>query len=57
MKKKTKNKSKPGIFIFPSNAISKAYSNYKINQEQKKIKDIRLKKLAENNQIIKEKRN
>jgi len=36
MKKKTKNKSKPGIFIFPSNAISKAYSNYKINQEQKK---------------------
>ena len=32
------------------------YSNYKKNQKLKKIKEIKLKKLQENNQIIKEKK-
>ena len=53
-KKKVKDKSKPAISIFSSKTISKALSNYKKNQEQKKIKEIKLKKLSEKNQNIKE---
>ena len=37
-------------------SISSAISNYKKNQEIKKIKEIKLKKLQESSQIIKEKK-
>ena len=38
-------------------SLSSAFINYKKSQEQKKIKEIKLKKLQENNEIIKEKNN
>ena len=54
--KKNKFKPKNGISIFSSSTIKNAYSNFKKNQEKKKIKQTKLKKIAENNQIIKEKK-
>ena len=44
MKKKAKLKSKVGISIFSSSTIKNAYSNFKKNQEKKKIKQTKLKK-------------
>ena len=38
-------------------SLSNAYSNFKKRQEINKIKEIKLKKLQENNEIIKEKKN
>ena len=37
-------------------SLSNAYSNYKKRQELNKIKEIKLKKLQENNEIIREKK-
>ena len=41
---------------FTTDSISKAFVNYKKNKELQKIKEIKLKKLQENNQIIKDKK-
>ena len=59
-KTKSKRNSETGLTKFASlttSSLSKAYSNFKKNQEIKKIKEIKLKKLEENNQILKEKKN
>ena len=55
-KRKIKIKSETKISIFGSSTIKKAYSNFKKTQEQKKIKEIKLKKLAENNQLFKDRK-
>ena len=39
-----------------TSSLSKAFIKYKKNQEIKKIKEIKLKKLEENNQILKERK-
>ena len=57
--KRVRNKDNSGLAKLASittKSISSAYLNYKKNQEQKKIKEIKLKKLQENNNIIKEKK-
>ena len=54
--KKINNKSNYKVSIFSSKTLKKVLSNYKKKQEQKKIKEIKLKKIAENNQILKEKK-
>ena len=58
MAKAKKNKEKPSSnkFIFSSKSLRSVLNNYKKNQEQKKIKEIKLKKLAENTQIIKDRK-
>ena len=56
LKNKRKKTASSGLSKFASittNSLSKAFTNYKKNQEIKKIREIKLKKL-ENNQIIKE---
>ena len=58
-KKNSKSKSKSGlakIASFTAESLSSAYSSYKKNQEQKKIQEIKLRKLEENNNLIKEKK-
>ena len=60
-KTRTSNSRKAsyGISKFASlttSSLSKAFIKYKKNQEIKKIKEIKLKKLEENNQILKEKK-
>ena len=47
IKKKAKVKSKTSASIFSSSTIRKVYVSYKKNQQQKKIKEIKLKKLQE----------
>ena len=44
------------IASLTTTSLSKAYSSYKKNQEIKKIKEIKLKKLEDNSQIQKEKK-
>ena len=56
IKKKTINKSDSRVSLFSSVKIKKVLNNFKKNQEQKKLKEIKLKKLAENNQIIKDRK-
>ena len=58
-KKNTKTKTKGNlskIASFTAQSISSAYSSYKKNQEQKKIEEIKLRKLEENNKLVKEKK-
>ena len=58
-KTKSKKNSESGLTKFASlttSSLSKAITNFKKNQEIKKIKEIKLKKLEENNQILKEKK-
>ena len=58
-KKKTKSKNNSNlskIASFTAQSISNAYSSYKKNQEQKKIQEIKLRKIEENNNLIKEKK-
>ncbi len=54
--KKIKNKTSSRSLIFSSKSLRNVLSNYKKKQEQKKIKEIKLKKLAENNQILKDRK-
>ena len=54
--KKIKEQTRFGKSIFSSKGIRSVLNNYKKNQEQKKIKEIKLKKLAENNQILKDRK-
>ena len=56
IKKRDKKKDDSGLAklaTITTRSLSAAYLNYKKNQEQKKIKEIKLKKLEENNKIIK----
>ena len=57
-RKKVKDKSSglAKLASITTKSLSSAITNYKKNQEIKKIKEIKLKKLQENNQIIKEKK-
>ena len=58
-KKNSKVKSKSNlskIASFTARSLSSAYSSYKKNQEQKKIQEIKLRKLEENNNLVKEKK-
>ena len=58
-KKRTKSKNNSNlskIASFTAQSISNAYSSYKKNQEQKKIQEIKLRKIEENNNLIKEKK-
>ncbi len=41
---------------FTTNSLSGAFFKFKKNQELKKIKEIKLKKLQENNALVKEKK-
>ena len=55
---KSKNKSNLSkIASFTAQSLSSAYSSYKKNQELKKIQEIKLRKLEENNNLIKAARN
>ena len=54
--KKNKEKLSSNKFIFSSKSLRSVLNNYKKNQEKKKIKEIKLKKLAENTQIIKDRK-
>ena len=54
--KKNKNKSVANVSLFTSKSFKNVLKNYKKNKEQKKIKEIKLKKLAENNQILKDRK-
>ena len=63
IKKKTKqknSKNKVGIVkitnLAPKSFLSKAFSNYKKNKELNKIKAIKLEKLKEKNQILRERK-
>ena len=54
--KKNKGSGIAKIATFTASSISSAYNSYKKKQEQKKIEEIKLKKLAENNKVIQEKK-
>ena len=54
LKKEKKGLSK--ITNFTTKSISSAFINFKKNQQIKKNKEIKLKKLQENNDLIKEKK-
>ena len=54
--KKIKNKKSSNVSIFSSKSFKNVLKNYKKNKEQKKIKEIKLQKLAENNQILKDRK-
>ena len=60
MKKKIKTKKEKKGFVgltkFTTKSLSGALKNFKKKQELKKIKEIKLKKLQENNYLIKEKK-
>ena len=64
-KKKSKSKLRKTVYKNSSSGLSKiasittkslssAFVNFKKNQELKKIKEIKLKKLSENNEVIRE---
>ena len=57
-KKKTKSKNKglANIAAITTKSLSSALENFKKNQELKKIKDIKLKKLQEQGHLAKEKK-
>ena len=55
--KKIKNKNVESVSLFSSKSFRNVLNNYKKNKEQKKIREIKLKKLAENNQLIKIEKN
>ena len=55
--KKIKKKNFGSVSLFSSKSFKGILNNYKKNKEQKKIKEIKLKKLAENNQLVKDKKN
>ena len=56
-KKKVKqNNGLAKIATITTKSLSSAFINFKKNQEIKKIKEIKLKKLQENNNLIKEKK-
>ncbi len=44
------------IASFTATSISNAYSTYKKKQDQRKVEEIKLKKLAENNKVIQERK-
>ena len=50
------NNSLAKIATITSRSLSSAFINFKKNQEIKKIKEIKLKKLQENNDLLKEKK-
>ena len=55
--KSLRNKSKLNkIAVFTTKSLSKVITNFKKKQEIKKLKEIKLRKLSENNQIIKVKK-
>ena len=54
--KKKDSNSFSKIANFTTKSISTAFNSYKKSQEQKKIREIKLKKLQENNQILKERK-
>ena len=54
--KATNNNGLAKLASITTRSLSSAYSNYKKNLEIKKIKEIKLKKLQENNEIIREKK-
>ena len=49
--KKIKIKNTGKLSLFSSKSFTNVLNNYKKNKEQKKIKEIKLKKIAENNQL------
>ena len=58
-KKLVRRKNSSGIAkiaSFTATSISNAYSTYKKKQDQRKIEEIKLKKLAENNKVIQERK-
>ena len=56
IKKNKKKSNLAKIATFTAQSLSGAYNSYKKNLEQKKIEAIKLKKLEENNKVIKEKK-
>ena len=54
--KKIKSKHVESVSLFSSKSFRNVLNNYKKNKEQKKIREIKLKKLAENNQLIKDRK-
>ena len=62
IKTKSRKKSNPKknglakIATITTKSLSNAYVNFKKNQELKKIKEIKLKKLQENNELLREKK-
>ena len=58
-KKSVRKKNTSGIAkiaSFTATSISNAYSTYKKKQDQRKVEEIKLKKLAENNKVIQERK-
>ena len=58
-KKSVRKKNASGIAkiaSFTATSISNAYSTYKKKQDQRKVEEIKLKKLAENNKVIQERK-
>ena len=53
---KEKKKGLSSLTKFTTKSLSGAFYNFKKKQEQKKIKDIKLKNLQENNTLIKERK-
>ena len=56
IKIKIEKKGLAGLTNFTTKSLSGAFINFKKKQELKKIKEIKLKKLQENNALIKEKK-
>ena len=56
IKTKKEKKGLSKLTSFTTKSLSSAYINFKKNQELKKIREIKLRKLQENNNLVKEKK-